>query len=84
MLDHFFGFPQRVSPMDIDIFSERVNSVLPRYRMGGSSRRRTYGIEWRLLAAVSYQESHWNAGRTSPTGVRGIMQFTEDTAKLQR
>ena len=33
VLDRYFGFPQRVSPMDIDIFSERVNSVLPRYRM---------------------------------------------------
>ncbi len=81
VLDRYFGFPQRVSPMDIDIFSERVNSVLPRYRMWFQQAQETYGIEWRLLAAVSYQESHWNADATSPTGVRGIMQFTEDTAK---
>jgi len=81
VLDRYFGFPQRVSPMDIDIFSERVNSVLPRYRGWFQQAQETYGIEWRLLAAVSYQESHWNADATSPTGVRGIMQFTEDTAR---
>ncbi len=81
VLDRYFGFPQRVSPMDIDIFSERVNSVLPRYRGWFQQAQETYGIEWRLLAAVSYQESHWTADATSPTGVRGIMQFTEDTAK---
>lgn len=81
VLDRYFGFPQRVSPMDIDIFSERVNSVLPRYRAWFQQAQELYGIEWRLLAAVSYQESHWTADATSPTGVRGIMQFTEDTAR---
>jgi membrane-bound lytic murein transglycosylase F len=81
VLDRYFGFPQRVSPMDVEIFSERVNSVLPRFRGWFQQAQEVYGIEWRLLAALSYQESHWNADATSETGVRGIMQFTEDTAK---
>jgi membrane-bound lytic murein transglycosylase F len=38
------------------------------------------GIDWRLIAAVAYHESHWDAQATSPTGVRGIMMLTEDTA----
>ena len=81
VLDRYFGFPQKISPVDIEVFSERVNTVLPRYRTWFQQAQETYGIEWRLLAAVSYQESHWEADATSETGVRGIMQFTEDTAK---
>ena len=39
------------------------------------------GIEWRLLAAVAYQESQWDPIATSETGVRGLMQLTEETAR---
>jgi len=81
VLDRYFGFPQRVSPVDVEVFSERVNTVLPRYRAWFQQAQEIYGIEWRLLAAVSYQESHWETDATSETGVRGIMQFTEDTAR---
>ena len=35
----------------------------------------------RLLAAIGYQESHWNPRAVSPTGVRGVMMLTADTAK---
>ena len=38
-------------------------------------------IDWRMLAAIGYQESHWNPKAKSPTGVRGIMMLTLDTAK---
>ena len=81
VLDRYFGFPQKISPVDIEVFSERVNTVLPRFRAWFQQAQETYGIEWRLLAAVAYQESHWETAATSETGVRGIMQFTEDTAK---
>ncbi|HBZ17383.1 membrane-bound lytic murein transglycosylase MltF [Pantoea sp. NPDC088449] len=37
-------------------------------------------MDWRLLAAISYQESHWNPQATSPTGVRGMMMLTRNTA----
>jgi len=38
-------------------------------------------IDWRLLAAISYQESHWNEKAISPTGVKGLMMLTQATAK---
>ncbi len=38
-------------------------------------------LDWRLLAAVSYQESHWRPRAKSPTGVRGMMMLTLNTAK---
>jgi membrane-bound lytic murein transglycosylase F len=38
-------------------------------------------FDWRLIAAVAYQESHWNPSAKSPTGVRGMMMLTLPTAK---
>jgi len=38
-------------------------------------------VDWKLLAAISYQESHWNPKARSPTGVRGLMMLTRATAK---
>jgi len=40
------------------------------------------GIDWRLLAALSYQESHWDPDAVSPTGVRGLMMLTQRTASV--
>ena len=38
-------------------------------------------MDWRLLAAVGYQESHWDPDAVSPTGVKGLMMLTQDAAK---
>ena len=39
-----------------------------------------HGLDWRLLAAMGYQESHWDPEAASVTGVRGIMMLTKRTA----
>ena len=39
-----------------------------------------YELDWRLLAAIGYQESHWKPDASSYTGVRGIMMLTQKTA----
>ena len=41
-------------------------------------------IDWRLLAAIGYQESLWNERAKSPTGVRGLMMLTQTTAKQMK
>jgi membrane-bound lytic murein transglycosylase F len=38
------------------------------------------GLDWRLLAAVGYQESKWLGGAASADGARGIMMLTSDAA----
>jgi membrane-bound lytic murein transglycosylase F len=38
-------------------------------------------LDWRLLAAISYQESHWKPKAKSSTGVRGMMMLTLRTAE---
>ncbi|MDR0737186.1 MAG: membrane-bound lytic murein transglycosylase MltF [Zoogloeaceae bacterium] len=78
--DRYLGHLERLRPMDVVVFIERIQNLLPRYRELFQRAQRETGIDWRLLAALSYQESHWNPLNTSPTGVRGIMMLTEDTA----
>lgn len=56
---------------------ERLPRFEPLFREAGE---RT-GLDWRLLAAVAYQESHWKADAVSPTGVRGLMMLTRPTAR---
>ena len=40
-----------------------------------------YDLPWELIAAIGFQESHWDPNAQSPTGVRGIMMMTEETAE---
>lgn len=57
-----------------------LHSRLPFYQRLFEKSAREVGVPWTLLAAVSYQESHWNNDAVSPTHVRGIMQITRGTA----
>jgi membrane-bound lytic murein transglycosylase F len=54
--------------------------VLPRYRPTFKHAQELTGIDWRLIAALGFQESHWDPMATSPTGVRGLMMLTTETA----
>jgi membrane-bound lytic murein transglycosylase F len=63
-------------------FLRHIESRLPNYRPYFEEAARETGIDWRLLAAISYQESHWDPTAVSPTGVRGMMMLTGDTAGM--
>src|SRR5690606_33379651 len=38
------------------------------------------GLDWRLLAAIGYQESKWTPTAESPDGAIGVMMLTGETA----
>jgi membrane-bound lytic murein transglycosylase F len=80
LTDRYFGHVERLNPADVIRFVERTRSVLPQYRQHFHAAQASTGIDWRLLAALAYQESQWDPLATSPTGVRGMMMLTEDTA----
>lgn len=82
IIDRYFGHLDRVSDADIADFLYRIRAVLPHFRADFIAVQKTTGIDWRLLAALAYQESHWDPRATSPTGVRGIMMLTGETADL--
>ncbi|MCC5860787.1 MAG: membrane-bound lytic murein transglycosylase MltF [Gammaproteobacteria bacterium] len=79
-------FQRYLEPVgDYDYVSTRAfvthfDTRLPKYRDYFHAAATETGFDWRLLAAVGYQESHWNPKAVSPTGVRGIMMLTQRTA----
>ena len=64
--------------VDTQAYLEAVEKILPQYQP--LFEKYKGNLDWRLLAAVAYQESHWDPYATSPTGVRGMMMLTKDTA----
>ncbi|WP_058913210.1 membrane-bound lytic murein transglycosylase MltF [Entomohabitans teleogrylli] len=65
--------------VDTRSFLRAVDNILPDLRP--LFEKYATDIDWRLLAAISYQESHWDTQATSPTGVRGLMMLTRNTAQ---
>lgn len=82
LTDRYYGSSTRLNNLDINTFFNRVNVLLPKYTRLFKEAQEMTGIDWRLLAAVSYRESHWDTFNTSPTNVRGLMMLTESTADL--
>ncbi|HYD33286.1 MAG TPA: membrane-bound lytic murein transglycosylase MltF [Methylophilaceae bacterium] len=80
LLDRYYGHSSRLKPIDVKAFLQRSQTILPQYIDLFKQAQELTTLDWRLLAAVSYQESHWDRFNTSPTNVRGMMMLTEDTA----
>lgn len=79
--EKYFGHVEHFDYVDTRIFLTRIKSILPIYEPL-FKQYATPEVSWQLLASVSYQESHWNPKAVSPTGVRGMMMLTQDTAKF--
>jgi membrane-bound lytic murein transglycosylase F len=62
-------------------FQEHVAERLPRYRAWFEKAAAANGLDWRLLAAIGYQESKWDPRAQSDEGARGVMMLTADTAQ---
>ncbi len=80
--DKYFSHVQRFDYVDTVAFMRAVDNVLPRYK--ALFKRHAGEQDWRQLAAVAYQESHWDPKAKSPTGVRGMMMLTLPTAKRMK
>ena len=81
ILDTYYGNTDRFDYIQARVFMEHIESRLPQYRHWFREAAAEVGVDWRLLAAVGYQESHWDPSATSNTGVRGLMMLTEETAQ---
>ena len=78
--DRYYGYTEKYDYVGTRNFIRHFDSRLPRYRAMFEAAGAEWGVDWRLLAAIGYQESHWRAHAVSPTGVRGIMMLTQATA----
>ncbi len=78
--DRYYGHNEQFDYVGTRNFIRHFETRLPRYRDWFETAGEQWGVDWRLLAAIGYQESHWRSQAVSPTGVRGIMMLTQDTA----
>ncbi|MCW8955617.1 MAG: membrane-bound lytic murein transglycosylase MltF [Gammaproteobacteria bacterium] len=81
IMEKYYGHFEIYDYVDIKRFRKRINQRLPKYKNYFKSAANKYNLPWTLLAAQAYQESHWNPKAKSPTGVRGMMMLTLNTAK---
>ena len=76
-----YSFIENFDFVDTRALVERIEERLPKYSQLFEKAADQHGFDGMLLATQAYQESHWDATAKSPTGVRGIMMLTQNTAK---
>jgi membrane-bound lytic murein transglycosylase F len=84
LIERYYGHLDNVEQFnftDIRSFHQHIKERLPHYRNDFEMIAARYQLDWRLLAAIGYQESKWDPNATSVTGVRGLMMLTQSTAR---
>ncbi|HEX6930071.1 MAG TPA: membrane-bound lytic murein transglycosylase MltF, partial [Gammaproteobacteria bacterium] len=81
IVERHYGHTDRFDYVGTRIFMRHIDTRLPAYRDTFEEAATLTRADWRLLAAMGYQESHWDPDAVSPTGVRGIMMLTRNTAQ---
>ncbi|WP_260294978.1 membrane-bound lytic murein transglycosylase MltF [Sedimenticola hydrogenitrophicus] len=81
LLERYYGYVEKLGFVDNRTFArhlvQRLPPLIPLFKEAAEQN----DMDWHLLAAIGYQESHWNPKAVSPTGVKGIMMLTSATAK---
>ena len=82
LINKYYGHVRKFNYVGTQAYLRDIAKKLPKYIDIFKLSAHAQHLDWRLLAAVGYQESHWNPKAVSPTGVRGIMMLTRNTAKF--
>lgn len=81
LVDRYYGPASRSHFINLSVYHLRIQNRLPLYQSLFEEAAKKYNHDWRLLAAIGYQESYWDPDAVSPTGVRGLMMLTQTTAE---
>jgi membrane-bound lytic murein transglycosylase F len=81
LLNRYYAYVSDFDYVGTRRYMKHIDQRLPRYRAWFEQAQEKTGVDWRLLAAIGYQESHWNPQAVSPTGVRGLMMLTQATMR---
>lgn len=82
-IDHLASFYTR-NAVDQNSWNTVENDLkqrMPIYRASFKQVAQKYNLDWHMLAAMGYQESYLKPSAISPTGVKGLMMLTSNTAK---
>lgn len=80
LIEKHYGHVEKFDYVGNRIYKRHIATRLSKYLDMYHEAADKYNLDWKLLAAMGYQESHWNPRAISPTGVRGIMMLTQHTA----
>jgi membrane-bound lytic murein transglycosylase F len=80
IIKRYYGRSEPVDYTDNPGFAHHLQSRLPLYQKWFEEAALQSSQDWRLLAAIGYQESKWNPDASSPAGAKGLMQLTSETA----
>ncbi len=81
LIERYYGHLNNFNYVETKWFNQHISERLPQFEQFFIQAGARHGVDWQLLAAIGYQESHWQARAKSPTGVRGIMMLTLPTAQ---
>jgi membrane-bound lytic murein transglycosylase F len=81
LIERSYGHVENFDYVGTKIFQRHIRTRLPKFQDLFENAAEQNQLDWRLLAAMGYQESHWDPDAVSPTGVRGIMMLTLKTAR---
>lgn len=79
--DRYYGHVDVLGYVGAYTFAQHLQERLPRFEKHFRTYAKQEQVDWRLLAAIGYQESMWQPEVTSKTGVRGLMMLTQRTAQ---
>ncbi|KKN95407.1 hypothetical protein LCGC14_0179340 [marine sediment metagenome] len=82
LIERFYGHSDVLDYVGARSFARHMQQRLPRFETHLRQAGDQYALDWRMLAAMAYQESLWDPDARSPTGVRGLMMLTLPTAKF--
>ena len=80
LIERYFGHVEDFDYVGTRRYQAHIEQRLPAYQDLFIEAGAEVGMDWRLLAAIGYQESHWDPDAVSPTGVRGLMMLTLNAA----
>ncbi len=84
IVNRYYGRTESLEFGEGGEFMRHLQSRLPLYRRWFEEAARASSEDWRLLAAIGYQESKWDPHAASPSGAKGLMQLTHDSADEAR
>ncbi|WP_019568619.1 membrane-bound lytic murein transglycosylase MltF [Thioalkalivibrio sp. ALMg13-2] len=79
--ERYYAYINQFDFVDLRALNRRIEDRLPQYHPHFEEAAERTDLPADLLAALAYQESHWDPEARSPTGVRGLMMLTRRTAE---
>ena len=81
IMKRYYGRGENLRFAGAQSVMRHIQGRLPVLRAWFEAAAASVGVDWRLLAAIGYQESKWDPAAASANGAQGIMQLTEISAQ---